>query len=291
MYHNIQSLMKHYKLISNDSNFNSCGILFLGETWMKSTDKVEIPNFTLIQDINSGDFRKPYGIALYVQNTLCKKISKSNAFTIKDGSNRIDTAWIEIDNYVYLGLYAKPNTSLKTWKKWLQKVSQFYNKKVVILGDFNIDARKKPTSMNSMINSLNLTTKNKSSTTTHFKTCLDWIVSNYDLLCAHQKMKTRGKKLNYRKMVEGDEDYDFHSKIKSHSKSNKIFDEATTSKEIKTFSDNDLSDYKLKVKQEKFSEESCEIIKDSEDDCADSDLENLLQQREQLEQVDNQCTK
>ncbi|KAE8741450.1 hypothetical protein FOCC_FOCC013050 [Frankliniella occidentalis] len=179
MYHNVQSLPKHQKLIINDKNFTASGLLFFGEIWMSSHDQIDIPHFKLLHKIDSGHARKPSGVCVYVNNNICNLVSASGCFTIKHTNNKIETTWVKIRNCTYCGLYAKPGTSIETWKTWLAKILQTCSGNLLIMGDFNIDALKSKSPLQKHLSNRNLTILNRKEHTTHNKTCLDWIVSNY----------------------------------------------------------------------------------------------------------------
>ncbi|KAK3923338.1 Serine hydroxymethyltransferase, cytosolic [Frankliniella fusca] len=64
--------------------------------------------------------RKPRGTAIYVKSEIRKEILDSNSFIINTHNGRIDTSWIKLKRTITMAVYAKPQTSLTLWKKWLQ---------------------------------------------------------------------------------------------------------------------------------------------------------------------------
>ncbi|KAK3932414.1 ATP-dependent DNA helicase [Frankliniella fusca] len=118
MFHNVQSLEKHCKLVTNDLNFISSDVLLFGETWMSSIDNIKIHSFKLVTRTNDGLSRKPRGTAIYVKSEIRKEILDSNSFIINTHNGRIDTSWIKLKRTIIVAVYAKPQTSLTLWKKW-----------------------------------------------------------------------------------------------------------------------------------------------------------------------------
>ncbi|KAK3915793.1 ATP-dependent DNA helicase pfh1 [Frankliniella fusca] len=179
MYHNVQSLRKHHNLIRNDKIFTSNDILILGETWNKDTDNIEIKGFHNIVNITTSERKhKPQGVSIYVKKGL-KNIITADTLSL-EGKGRIQGGILEYKNLSIIGLYAKPNTTKELWKNFFKNLELSSRKKVIIVGDFNIDSNKVNTKhfLNKLLQKYKLKLQNKGMSSTHSNTNLTCVVTN-----------------------------------------------------------------------------------------------------------------
>lgn len=180
MYHNIQSLPKHINLVRKDSNFTNSHILIFGETWTIPKDHFRINDYQLVQKLDSGLSRKPLGVSMYVKKSLCKQITEANSFSLKENHGRIDVVFINLKKITIAGVYANPRTSLNLWNKLFKYFQRREPKELIMMGDVNMDSRKLKSNdqITVLLQKYNLLLTNKNSASTHFNTCLDWILAN-----------------------------------------------------------------------------------------------------------------
>ncbi|KAK3919292.1 TRIO and F-actin-binding protein, partial [Frankliniella fusca] len=185
IYHNIQSLTKHEMLVKNDKVFMNSDLVILGETWSLPKDSINLHNFHLIAKTNSGHIRKPKGISVSIKNRLLKEVTESTAYQIKDTKGSIDIGIVKLKSLTIIGIYASPKVCIPLWHKFFNSIKTTLNKKLIIVGDFNLNHMKlkKNSFIYNTIQKCHLEIKNKKMATTHNNTGIDWILSNTHLKC------------------------------------------------------------------------------------------------------------
>lgn len=185
IYHNVQSLKRHINLVRNDENFTNSNILIFGETWTTPTDKIKIKNYNLVSRVDSGETRKPRGLAIYAKKSICNNIISTDSFSLKANKGCIDVSLLMLNNITVVGLYANPSTSIQLWNTLFKKLKCHFSKKCVIMGDVNMNSFKIKSHHNimSILQKYNLTLLNKNTVTTHFNTSLDWVITNSPFMC------------------------------------------------------------------------------------------------------------
>lgn len=137
---NIQSLTKKHSNLKEDLKGAENTVIILTETWLNKkihSNSLNLPNHTLIrQDRNT---KRGGGLAMYIPNHFKMQEIKN----VK--SNCIESLWCEINNSIIGAIYRPPNQRYKTFLKYFDSELEHImneNKKVTILGDFNIDLGK-----------------------------------------------------------------------------------------------------------------------------------------------------
>ncbi|KAK3910224.1 Coiled-coil domain-containing protein 92 [Frankliniella fusca] len=156
MYHNVQSLRKHH------------------------TDNIEIKGFHNILNITTTSERKhkPQGVSIYVKKGL-KNLITADTLSL-EGKGRIQGGILEYKNMSIIGLYAKPNTTKELWKIFFKNLKLSSHKKVIIVGDFNIDSNKINTThfLSKLLQKYKLKLQNKGMRNTHLNANLTCVVNN-----------------------------------------------------------------------------------------------------------------
>ncbi|CAF3612463.1 unnamed protein product [Rotaria sp. Silwood1] len=67
MFHNVQSLNKHFLDIKSDKTFLFASMISLVETWTKPDDSLEIEGFKIVQRRDCNHIRKPFGQITYLK--------------------------------------------------------------------------------------------------------------------------------------------------------------------------------------------------------------------------------
>ncbi|XP_054717389.1 uncharacterized protein LOC129226785 [Uloborus diversus] len=140
MYHNVRSLPKYQDVIRSDYCFMSSDLLLFVETRTIVSDHYEFPNFFLAAHVpNQLEVRKPTGICVYVNQRLRSQVRAP--FVIADYQLGIHVAGITLSNdWCIAAIYAKPKAKAKNVLKALKSfVATYDDKKIVLLGDFNIE--------------------------------------------------------------------------------------------------------------------------------------------------------
>ena len=70
MFHNVQSLNKHFLNVKSDKTFLSASVISLVETWTKPSDNLEIESFKIVYRRDCDDVRKPFSQIIYLKNDL-----------------------------------------------------------------------------------------------------------------------------------------------------------------------------------------------------------------------------
>jgi hypothetical protein len=144
MFHNVQSLNKHFLDVKSDKTFLFASMISLVETWTKPGDSLEIEGFKIVQRRDCNDIRKPFGQITYLKDDL-------NYENIVDrceysGKNHIEYYSIKIDDICIISVCNSPNASYDVLKRSINKVitvSKRFCKNIIVVGDFNIDLKKK----------------------------------------------------------------------------------------------------------------------------------------------------
>ncbi|KAK3923890.1 ATP-dependent DNA helicase [Frankliniella fusca] len=121
---------------------------------------------------------KPQGVSIYVKKGL-KNIITADTLSL-EGKGRIQGGILEYKNLSIIGLYAKPNTTKELWKNFFKNLELSSRKKVIIVGDFNIDSNKINTKhfLNKLVQKYKLKLQNKGMSSTHLNTNLTCVVTN-----------------------------------------------------------------------------------------------------------------
>ena len=149
LHHNVKSLTNKIYFYESLDLSNSVDIFSISETWLKPEipdSIVELPGFNIIRcDRKSATKTRGGGAALYVNSAL--------KFThIKQPQSKLselcDSVWINIkaqqtnDNLIVGSIYLPPDADKMKFITLLSDIlhqKQFINKKLVLLGDFNIN--------------------------------------------------------------------------------------------------------------------------------------------------------
>ncbi|CAF0843236.1 unnamed protein product [Adineta ricciae] len=142
MFHNVQSLHKHFLDVKCDRTFLSATIISLVETWTKPSDNLEIEGFKIVHRRDCHDIRKPFGQITYLKNHLkYEVIAERYEYS---GINHIEYSSIKIDDLCLISVYNSPNSAFDVLKRHIDEVitvSKRACEKIVIVGDFNIDLK------------------------------------------------------------------------------------------------------------------------------------------------------
>ena len=119
MFHNVQSLNKHFLNVKSDKTFLSASMISLVETWTKPSDNLEIEGFKIVHRRDCDDVRKPFGQIIYLKNDLkCKNITEKYEYS---GKNHIESSSIKIDICI-IYVYNSPISSFDILKRPINEV-------------------------------------------------------------------------------------------------------------------------------------------------------------------------
>ena len=140
MFHNLQSLNKHFLNVKSDKTFLSASMISLVETWTKPSDKLEIESFKIVHRRDCDDVRKPFGQIIYLKNDLkYENITEKYEYSEK---NHIESSSIKIDDICIISVYNSPNSSFDILKRHINEVitiSKGFCENIIVVGDFNIN--------------------------------------------------------------------------------------------------------------------------------------------------------
>jgi len=144
MFHNVQSLNKHFQDIKFDKTFLSSSMISLVETWTKSIDSLELEGFKIIHRRDCNDVRKPFGQITYIKDNLkYENIIDKHEYS---GKNHIEYSSIKIGEICIVSLYNSPNSSFDVLKQHVKEVitiSKTNCENIIVVGDFNINLKLK----------------------------------------------------------------------------------------------------------------------------------------------------
>ncbi|CAF1310151.1 unnamed protein product [Rotaria sordida] len=138
MFHNVQSLNKHFLDVKSDNTFLSASMISLVETWTKPSDYLEIERFKIVQRPHSHHIQKPFGQIIYFKYESIAEICKYS------GKNHIEYSSIKIDHFCIISIYNSPNSSFDIVKRHINEVitvSKRFCQNLIVVGDFNIDLK------------------------------------------------------------------------------------------------------------------------------------------------------
>jgi hypothetical protein len=168
VYHNVQSLAKHYLDILNDNNYMNTDILLFVETWTKR--EFRFPGFECIKQSESSTLKHANGCAIY---------SKINMQCLFEFNRKRDHSYFEclailVNDVTLLLVYNSTKSTLEMVMsditKCLEKVTSY---RLIIVGDFNIDTCSKSGEIFvSKMKAQNLILQ-KAGVTTNGNTCID----------------------------------------------------------------------------------------------------------------------
>ena len=120
MFHNVQSLNKHFLDVKSDKTFLSASMISLVETWTKPTDSLEIEGFKIVHRRDCNDIRKPFGQITYLKNDL--KYENITERCEYSGKDHIEYCSIKIDDICIISVYNSPNSSFDVLKRHINEV-------------------------------------------------------------------------------------------------------------------------------------------------------------------------
>jgi len=188
MYHNIQSLSKHWLQVANDNCFTSSDVIILGETWTLHTDDFSLPGFTLLSRIDCDTTRVAQGICVFVRHCILQRFPSWSCLNTRldDTRGTISISRLRLDDIIIVGLYVSPKVSSAVFATFVDEQNQqHWVPRQFLIGDFN----NTPQIIKTLLEPLqNLTVKSDiSKPTTSAGTTIDLVLSNTDvnLWCLH----------------------------------------------------------------------------------------------------------
>ncbi|CAF1553110.1 unnamed protein product, partial [Adineta ricciae] len=144
VFHNVQSLNKHFLDVKSDKTLLSSSIISLVETWTKSSDNLETEGFQIVHRRDCHDVRKPFGQVIYFKNDLqYETIIERYEYSGKD---HIEYSSIKVGDICIVSVYNSPNSSFNVLKRHFDEIiliSKRVCESIVVVGDFNIDLKTK----------------------------------------------------------------------------------------------------------------------------------------------------
>ncbi|CAF4426457.1 unnamed protein product, partial [Rotaria sp. Silwood2] len=185
IFHNVQSLNKHFLDIKSDKTFLSASMISLVETWTKPDDSLEIEGFKVIHRRDCNDIRKPFGQITYLKNYL--KYENITERCEYSGKDHIEYCSIKIDDICIISVYNSPNSSFDVLKRHINEVisiSKRFCQDIIVIGDFNINLTIKTNhKFIEYMESFGLTLINKlNKSSTNAKTQIDYCFTNMNEL-------------------------------------------------------------------------------------------------------------
>ncbi|CAM4981284.1 unnamed protein product [Rotaria socialis] len=142
MFHNVQSLNKHFSDMQFDKTFLSSSMISLVETWTKPSDNLEIEGFKIAHRRDCDDVRKPFGQSIYLKNDLkYENIPERYEYS---GKTHIEYSSIKIDDICIISVYNSPNSSFDILKRHINEVitiSKGFCENIIVVGDFNVNLK------------------------------------------------------------------------------------------------------------------------------------------------------
>ncbi|CAF1543156.1 unnamed protein product, partial [Adineta ricciae] len=181
VFHNVQSLNKHFLDVKSDKTLLSSSIISLVETWTKSSDNLETEGFQIVHRRDCHDVRKPFGQVIYFKNDLqYETIIERYEYSGKD---HIEYSSIKVGDICIVSVYNSPNSSFNVLKRHFDEIiliSKRVCESIVVVGDFNIDLKTKTNhQLTKYMESFGLTLINKlNKISTNAKTQIDYCFTN-----------------------------------------------------------------------------------------------------------------
>lgn len=183
IYLNARSLIQNHEHISADKWYQNGEVLIISETNTSNKDNLSIKNYHLAYQSNGSQRKISRGVHCYAKDVnnfdlLCK-------FTQNTELLHIDLVVFEIFDVIVISGYSSPKTKTSTLLTELDKfLIKYLDRKVIILGDFNIDNLKN--------NDLRKYLNNKgfdsaladNAVTTDYSSQLDLIFANFKFITA-----------------------------------------------------------------------------------------------------------
>ena len=109
IFHNVQSLNKHFLDVKSDKTFLFASMRSLVETWTQPDDSLEIKGFKIVQRLDCNDIRKPFGQITYLRNDLnFENIVQRCEYS---GKSHIEYFSIKVGHICVICVYNLPNAS------------------------------------------------------------------------------------------------------------------------------------------------------------------------------------
>ena len=142
MFHNVQSLNKHFLNVKSDKTFLSASMISLFETWTKPSDNLEIEGFKIVHRRDCDDIRKLFGQIIYLKTDLkYENITEKYEYS---GKNHTESSSTKIDDICIIYVYNSPNSSFDILKRHINEVitiSKGFYENIIVVGDFNINLK------------------------------------------------------------------------------------------------------------------------------------------------------
>lgn len=139
--HNVQSLSRHHKSVSNDSTYSISDLILLQETWLKSTCHPEIENFNEVTR-NASSTASAQGTIIFRKNDTKVTVSPVPPTEVRVGADHCEITAALIDHrLLILNVYKNPSCTNSTFFTALKpyEASIHHYKNVLLVGDFNTD--------------------------------------------------------------------------------------------------------------------------------------------------------
>lgn len=183
--HNVQSLRKHWKSLTNDLVYTNSHLLLFQETWSLERESYDIPGFEEVVRNNLNGRPSAFGTVIYVKTDLRHHVVPGKSISIKEGEQHIEITTCKWDNIQIINIYKSPKASVNYLIALLKEHAEIFNfENVLIAGDFNerLENECKPLE-NNLKTRYNLTLLSPRQPTTNAQTTIDAVfgkIKNYE---------------------------------------------------------------------------------------------------------------
>jgi len=140
IFHNVQSLHKHYYDIVSDIGFTSADVMAFVEPWIFQNENYDIPTFQTLHRRDCGSTRNSIGSIVFVKsNILCQPDVIFQSYSSAKGHYDF-TLWT-MNHVNFMMVYRSPKSNILDFQVMLEEylISIMKNCGVIVFGDFNID--------------------------------------------------------------------------------------------------------------------------------------------------------
>jgi ATP-dependent exoDNAse (exonuclease V) alpha subunit len=186
--HNVQSLKAHLLSIINDTTYTNSDLMLLQESWLKSSNELEITSFSEITR-NHLISASGMGTIIYGKTASNLQFSDIPAIEERESIGHCEITGIVVDaDLLLLNIYKNPTCKRDTFMKAIEQYADLIHRfdNVLAMGDFN-DNVKSGSSFNKLMAEIyNLELFSPQEPTTTNQTCIDAVfgkLKDYNISC------------------------------------------------------------------------------------------------------------
>jgi nucleoside-triphosphatase THEP1 len=146
IFHNVQSLHKHFQDITSDQCYTSADMMAFVEPWILENENYDFRGFQCFHKSACSIPRNSTGSILYGKEELQGKLNAELFTSSKSGSGHIDFTLWKLDTVILLMTYRSPKSKIQDFIDQLQghlTTLKAHKNPTILFGDFNIDLNQK----------------------------------------------------------------------------------------------------------------------------------------------------